>query len=129
MIKEIEFHPVTCVSCGMVFCIPSGFFCMLRETENNFYCPSGHRLHFPDKDKVEKRQVIAEKERQERLRKNEEKRQRKEQMRQEKMRKEREEKIAATRSLSHGLVKPANDVWRNPCRLVDDDGNPIPPSV
>lgn len=52
---------VCCSECGAVFGLESSFERGLRESHATFYCPNGHRQHFPGQTEKERR--IAELER------------------------------------------------------------------
>jgi hypothetical protein len=46
---------IDCANCGIQFGVDSDRVARLRETHETFYCPNGHRNHFPGKTKQEKR--------------------------------------------------------------------------
>lgn len=46
---EIELENVNCVHCGAVFSMSQAFANARREDHVIFYCPSGHKLCWPEK--------------------------------------------------------------------------------
>jgi hypothetical protein len=55
---------VTCAGCGVIFGLEASHESQLRESHETFYCPNGHRQHFPGQTDKERR--IAELEREKR---------------------------------------------------------------
>lgn len=47
---------MTCIHCGILFAIPKGWDEEKRLDHTTFYCPNGHRMHYPGKSDVEKLQ-------------------------------------------------------------------------
>ncbi len=43
----------TCITCGMIFAIPEGWKQEKKLDHTTFYCPNGHRMHYPGKSDVE----------------------------------------------------------------------------
>lgn len=58
----LTLNGVTCAHCGVVYGLESQYEAKLRESHETFYCPNGHRQHFPAQTEKERR--IAELERQ-----------------------------------------------------------------
>lgn len=46
---------INCAECGIDFCMPTAHHQRLRESHETFYCPNGHRNHYPGKTDKEKR--------------------------------------------------------------------------
>lgn len=44
----------TCADCGVFFALPLHFVNERREDHASWYCPNGHRLHFPQETEAEK---------------------------------------------------------------------------
>ena len=45
---------VNCADCGIEFCIPKELEVERRESHDTFYCPNGHKLHFPHETEKER---------------------------------------------------------------------------
>lgn len=50
-----EFEVLTC-TCGATYALPEDFLAQRRDDHNTFYCPNGHRRHYPQKSDEEKLQ-------------------------------------------------------------------------
>jgi len=46
---------IYCASCGVEFCLPTEFATHRRRDHDTFYCPNGHRNHFPGKTEEQKK--------------------------------------------------------------------------
>lgn len=44
----------TCITCGVVFCLPARLDRQVRENHTTFYCPNGHGQHYPHETKAER---------------------------------------------------------------------------
>ena len=49
-----NFDSETCISCGVVFWMPSSLRINLKRSHNTFYCPNGHAQLYSTKSDVEK---------------------------------------------------------------------------
>ena len=50
-----EFEVLTC-SCGATYALPKSFLSERRDDHETFYCPNGHRRHYPQMSDEEKLQ-------------------------------------------------------------------------
>jgi len=50
-----EFEVMTC-TCGITYALPKSFVQKKRDDHSTFYCPNGHRRHFPQMSDEEKLQ-------------------------------------------------------------------------
>lgn len=56
IVLSSEFEVLTC-SCGATYALPKDFLAQRRDDHNAFYCPNGHRRHYPqmsDEEKLKK---------------------------------------------------------------------------
>ena len=56
IILSSEFEVLTC-TCGATHALPEGFLSERRDDHKTFYCPNGHRRHYPqmsDEEKLKK---------------------------------------------------------------------------
>lgn len=50
----LRFKTEECITCGVMFAMPSEFQERLRENHNSFYCPNGHKMYYSGKSESEK---------------------------------------------------------------------------
>ena len=51
--RALSFDTETCITCGVVFTLPSELVVQRRRDHTNFYCPNGHSQFYPGKSDVE----------------------------------------------------------------------------
>jgi len=51
---KVKLYEMSCSECGVSFWITDEHDDKLRECHNTFFCPNGHRQHYPQKTEGEK---------------------------------------------------------------------------
>jgi uncharacterized coiled-coil protein SlyX len=51
----VTMETTDCTLCGITFGLPTDWLARKRRTNENFYCPNGHTLHFPGETREQRR--------------------------------------------------------------------------